>query len=546
MDQNPHWDWQPSPDAYQQRRLQQRQQQPHRPPPPPMPGDQGSYPMPFSGPFHHQGSWAQQVAQPPPPPPPPPYSGANQAPKYHQGWAGRGYDGSGPWGGHQPNQAYHQTNYRQSGFSRQPPTDWTHSHNSHQGSGWGAARPENHIPQQQRLQQAHMRGGQATSHSDNTPVAPGRGSSKRARRKRRLRAAMEQQQALQQQDVADRRQALASRNAASAVGNGPFVAIRPLQQQQQHHHHPSSVAPESSLAPSAATGASEKKKKKKEKKKKQQQQQQEAASNAAATATTTTTTTTPAPTATQAAATVTTTAPTSTPAAPRPPSEPRRDPITAPSAASGGVPSPTRAYLTQSLQPPSTLPAPKTLLVVIDLNGTLLHRPNRRTAPSRFVERPGARQFLARCLARHRVVIWSSARPNNVRLMCAQLFSPQQLRDEVVAVWGRDRFGLSPDDYNRRTQCYKRLSRLWEDPAVASSHPRAREGVTWGQADTVLIDDSAEKARSEPHNAVTLPEFVGDRGEKPLVLPLVEAYLDELAWQKDVSGYIRVHPFAVV
>ncbi|KAK4152927.1 HAD-like domain-containing protein [Chaetomidium leptoderma] len=218
-----------------------------------------------------------------------------------------------------------------------------------------------------------------------------------------------------------------------------------------------------------------------------------------------------------------------------------RDPISAPSAASGGVPDPTPAYLQRASMTTFRLQAPKPILVVIDLNGTLLHRPHKRL-PSKFVERPHAKAFLERCLDQHHVVIWSSARPDNVQRMCAQLLSPQLLA-RVVAVWGRDRFGLSADDYNRRTQCYKRLTRLWEDPVVGTSHPRADQGGVWNQANTVLIDDSVEKARSEPHNAVTLPEFVGNVDETPQVLPLVEDYLDALAWQMDLSTYIRVRPF---
>jgi hypothetical protein len=67
----------------------------------------------------------------------------------------------------------------------------------------------------------------------------------------------------------------------------------------------------------------------------------------------------------------------------------------------------------------------------------------------------------------------------------------------------------------------------------------------WDQGNTVLIDDSVEKARSEPHNAVTLPEFAGDLNEAPQVLPLVEQYLEALAWQMDNSTYIRTKPFTI-
>jgi hypothetical protein len=229
-----------------------------------------------------------------------------------------------------------------------------------------------------------------------------------------------------------------------------------------------------------------------------------------------------------------------------PPTAPKaaRNPITAPSAESGGIPDPTPLYLERaSLTTAVPLPSPKPLLVVIDLNGTLLFRPHKHN-PSRFIERPHARTFLERCLAQHHVVIWSSARPENVTRMCAQLLSPRAL-SRVIAVWGRDRFGLSSADYNQRTQCYKRLTRLWEDPAVALSHPHAALGGMWDQGNTVLIDDSVEKARSEPHNAVTLPEFAGDLNEEPQVLPLVEQYLEALAWQMDNSAYIRRMPFTI-
>ncbi|KAH6641445.1 hypothetical protein F5144DRAFT_627466 [Chaetomium tenue] len=248
----------------------------------------------------------------------------------------------------------------------------------------------------------------------------------------------------------------------------------------------------------------------------------------------------------------------------------RRDPITDPSLASGGVPDPTDEYLQRASFMPYRLAAPKPMLVVIDLNGTLLYRPNKRQATT-FVERQLARTFLKSCIDKYYVVIWSSARPENVRRMCAQLLSPEYLA-RVVAVWGRDRFGLTAEDYDRRTMCYKRLTRLWSDPTVAASYPRPPrtrsfaspgsdanllegldtvpddtellDGGAWNQANTVLIDDTAEKSRSEPYNAVTLPEFAGNRDEKPgRVLAYVQRYLEALSSENDISTYIREKPF---
>ncbi|KXJ92695.1 HAD-like domain-containing protein [Microdochium bolleyi] len=192
--------------------------------------------------------------------------------------------------------------------------------------------------------------------------------------------------------------------------------------------------------------------------------------------------------------------------------------------------------------PPLALNEPRKLLVVIDLNGTLLHRPNRKQ-PSKFVERPHARQFLAYCIDVFHVVIWSSAKQANVASMCNQLLTPSQ-RKKVVAIWARDKFGLTAADFVARTQCYKRLHVLWADPIVAASHPdAASRGVTWSQQDTVLIDDSMEKARSEPHNLIEIPEFSSENAEVADILPQVHDYINECASQANVSSFIRERPF---
>ena len=212
-----------------------------------------------------------------------------------------------------------------------------------------------------------------------------------------------------------------------------------------------------------------------------------------------------------------------------------------PSKASGGVPDPSALYLVHASLPPLLLPHPRKILVVIDLNGTLLYRPNRKN-PSHFIERPHARRFLSYCIETFTVAIWSSAKPDNVRKMCAQLMTPEQ-HQKVVAIWGRDKFGLSSSDYNLRVQCYKRLTTLWNAPEVASSHPNYANGGRWNQADTVLVDDSIEKGRSEPYNIIPLPEFKGDANEDGFILPQVHDYINNCASQADISTYIRVSPF---
>ncbi|KAL7949149.1 HAD-like domain-containing protein [Trichoderma barbatum] len=220
-----------------------------------------------------------------------------------------------------------------------------------------------------------------------------------------------------------------------------------------------------------------------------------------------------------------------------------RDERVAPSAASGGIPNPTPLYIAQSLSLTASLPQPRRILVIMDLNGTLLYRPNKRN-PFNFIQRPHARQFLDYCVDTFHVAIWSSARPENVDKMVSQLLSPQQ-RAKCLLIWGRDKFGLSPADYSARVQCYKRLSTIWNDPKVAASHPAAAQGQRWDPTNTVLVDDSAEKGRSEPYNILQLPEFEGLANEPPDVLPQVHDYLNALCYQANISSYIRDRPFRI-
>jgi hypothetical protein len=155
----------------------------------------------------------------------------------------------------------------------------------------------------------------------------------------------------------------------------------------------------------------------------------------------------------------------------------------------------------------------------------------------------------------------------NVTAMVNSLFTPEQMT-RVLAVWGREHFGLTPADFNARVQCYKRLERVWADEGIQRGYPLDWQGDPngaspapigggaggigtvgggrkWDQGNTVLIDDSAEKARSEPYNAIQIPEFLGSEKKAENVLPQVHDYINILACQADLSTYMRVNPFKV-
>lgn len=196
-------------------------------------------------------------------------------------------------------------------------------------------------------------------------------------------------------------------------------------------------------------------------------------------------------------------------------------------------PTPTPAYLQAAFQQPQLLKSPRPLLVILDLNGTLLFRKNRGSS---FIARPHVYSFLEYIFSNHLVMVWSSARPENVTKMCEDLFTPEQ-QAQLVAVWARDKLNLTPAAYKEKVQVYKQLSWVWNDTSIEGKK-------SWTQADTVLIDDSVEKAASEPYNLLRIDEFEGKPEQmKTDVLSQVTDYLGQLQLQCDVSAFMRTRPF---
>lgn len=208
------------------------------------------------------------------------------------------------------------------------------------------------------------------------------------------------------------------------------------------------------------------------------------------------------------------------------------------------VPPPSHEYLKRARAAAVPREHPRPLLVVLDLNGTLLWR---KTKSHNFTLRPGLHAFLDYLFSRHRVVVWSSARPETVQAMLNNhLFTEEQKR-HIVAVWTRDDLRLTSNHYKQKIQVYKQLQWLWEDSKVQLSAPYKTIGrEKWDQTNTVLIDDSAEKAAAQPYNLVQIDEFEAlpeqmKSGE--LVLGQVVQYLEILRGAKDVSAAIHELPY---
>ncbi|MCJ1256611.1 hypothetical protein MMC24_004435 [Lignoscripta atroalba] len=208
------------------------------------------------------------------------------------------------------------------------------------------------------------------------------------------------------------------------------------------------------------------------------------------------------------------------------------------------VPEPTSQYLSQASPEPNKLSTPQPLLVVLDLNGTLLAR---QRGTKKHTARPSMAKFLRYCLENHSVMIWSSARPENVAHICGNIFTASQRR-QLLREWGRDTLDLTKAQYDEKVQVYKRLDRIWDDVMLQSRHPHYHQNGRWSQANTILVDDSVLKAKKQPYNLIEIPEFVKANGKEEggkEVLGQVVAYLEEIRNWDNVSSFIKKFKFEV-
>jgi hypothetical protein len=212
---------------------------------------------------------------------------------------------------------------------------------------------------------------------------------------------------------------------------------------------------------------------------------------------------------------------------------------------------PTQDYILTASIPPYRLDQPMEKLLILDLNGTLLYRPRNpqkdrsldmRQASTRPILRPHLPKFISYIFRNFKIMVWSSAAPNNVKAMVAAVTTPEQLK-QVIAIWGRDTFGLSKKEYRRKAITIKDLTKIFKDKKIQKY---CKTG-TWDAGNTILLDDSVIKASFQPHNHVCVPEFVWNEMKAGDVqddaLWQVAGYLEELRYQGHVARFIKQNPF---
>lgn len=205
------------------------------------------------------------------------------------------------------------------------------------------------------------------------------------------------------------------------------------------------------------------------------------------------------------------------------------------------APRATDVYLAQAKLPSVQRDAPQRLLLVLDLNGTLIAR-KAKHLPASFDRRPGIDKFFDYIFANHSVMIYTSSQPRTVQIVLPKLFTEKQ-RKQLVGVWDRTKLDLTPRQYSEKVQVYKRLEKIWASPDIQATYPK-KLGV-WNQMNTILIDDSELKALAQPHNLLQVPEFLKhapqkDRWREKQILDSVILRLEQLKYHTDVSRLIRL------
>lgn len=245
---------------------------------------------------------------------------------------------------------------------------------------------------------------------------------------------------------------------------------------------------------------------------------------------------------------------------------------------------PTEEYLKDSLTPSKKVKKARNILLILDLNGTLLYRNKNKgrrttaspapsdesttdegtpdpvyvTAASKNPEhRPFLKEFLEYILSNYMVMVWSSAQPHNVKGMVDAVFTPEQ-KEQLIAIWARDTLGLTAQQYTRKSVTLKNLEVIWESDTIKAKveehllakgvSEEAASQFELNHTNTILIDDSIVKARKQPFNHLPLLEF-----DKPLwkngtdvELQCAIDYLRLTLHQSNVASYIRKHPYSSV
>ncbi|CAJ0766531.1 2225_t:CDS:2, partial [Entrophospora sp. SA101] len=173
------------------------------------------------------------------------------------------------------------------------------------------------------------------------------------------------------------------------------------------------------------------------------------------------------------------------------------------------------------LEPSIRIEEPPPMLIVLDLNGTLVYRDGEHRLIHLRPHISAFKNFLFRN-KNFNIMIWSSAQRINVNKMVKEIFGNDD-SNKLLEIWSRDKFPLTNKEYHSKCLTIKDLE----------------------MTNTILIDDSPLKAQLQPYNAIHLKEFNRElfhNGNDSELLNVIE-YLELLKCQSNISHFIKHRPY---
>ncbi|KAG0093496.1 hypothetical protein BGZ92_005235 [Podila epicladia] len=207
----------------------------------------------------------------------------------------------------------------------------------------------------------------------------------------------------------------------------------------------------------------------------------------------------------------------------------------------------TPSYLATANEPSRTLPTPRKMLVVLDLNGTLFFRQKRLSGKPTIINRPFLLEFMRLLFTHFHVMVWSSSRRESVDAMLQRI--PKDF-GRMDRIWSREDFDLHEVDFHRKVLTLKDLEKVWQEIEIEKewASPQQLEeqyAEDFDQTNTILIDDSTHKSQLQPYNCIPIADFDFERAESGTDIELLKVwqYLELASMQSNVSNFMRVFPF---
>ncbi|KAL9557976.1 hypothetical protein MBANPS3_001123 [Mucor bainieri] len=168
---------------------------------------------------------------------------------------------------------------------------------------------------------------------------------------------------------------------------------------------------------------------------------------------------------------------------------------------------PSDAYLQQSSKESVLVSQQPKQLLILDLNGTLISRVKCRARVGRaFYARPHYQAFLDFIFKHFEVMVWSSARQENVEKMCHVFTQPLKL------VWSRSHLNLSQQQFRSNVDTVKDLEIVWKHfLGETFHHEEIREEYPDNELLKVMKYLDIVRAHSNVANYVRCEPFLSHR-----------------------------------